>query len=159
MDLSGQQPRSAGGAEYLMMIVDDYSRMGWPYFLNGILTSRWPSLVFWRTLTPEVPCPSSSAFARTTARNLLSRSSWRHSTTVGFTASTRRSTPRSTTVWLSLNEGNHICRVFPNRKHERANAYWFVLCMVQCCVQFEGDHNCCTYVGTPLCRKQRPVYR
>ena len=34
VDLSGQQPRSAGGAQYLMMIVDDYSRMGWPYFLN-----------------------------------------------------------------------------------------------------------------------------
>ena len=24
VDLSGQQPRSAGGAEHLMMIVDDY---------------------------------------------------------------------------------------------------------------------------------------
>ena len=34
MDLSRQQPRSAGGAEYIMIIVDDYSRMGWPYFLN-----------------------------------------------------------------------------------------------------------------------------
>ena len=34
VDLSGQQPASAGGAQYLMMIVDDYSRMGWPYFLK-----------------------------------------------------------------------------------------------------------------------------
>ena len=25
VDLSGQQPRSAGGAQYLMIIVDDYS--------------------------------------------------------------------------------------------------------------------------------------
>ena len=33
VDLSGQQPASAGGAQYLM-IVDDYSRMGWPYFLK-----------------------------------------------------------------------------------------------------------------------------
>ena len=32
VNLSGQQPRSAGGVEYLMIIVDDYSRMGWPYF-------------------------------------------------------------------------------------------------------------------------------
>ena len=30
----GQQPRYAGGAEYLMMIVDDYSRMEWLYFLK-----------------------------------------------------------------------------------------------------------------------------
>ena len=34
VDLSGQQPRSAGGAQYLMMIVDDYSRTEWPYFLK-----------------------------------------------------------------------------------------------------------------------------
>ena len=34
MDLSGQQPASASGAQYLMIIVDDYSRMGWPYFLK-----------------------------------------------------------------------------------------------------------------------------
>ena len=34
VDLSGKQPTSAGGAQYLMMIVDDYSRMGWPYFLK-----------------------------------------------------------------------------------------------------------------------------
>ena len=34
VDLSGKQPTSAGGAEYLMMIVDDYSRLGWPYFLR-----------------------------------------------------------------------------------------------------------------------------
>ena len=33
VDLSGKQPTSAGGAQYLMMIVD-YSRMGWPYFLK-----------------------------------------------------------------------------------------------------------------------------
>ena len=30
VDLSGQQSTSAGGAQYLMMIVDDYSRLGWP---------------------------------------------------------------------------------------------------------------------------------
>ena len=34
MDLSGQQHTSAGGAQYLMMIVDDYPWMGWPYFLK-----------------------------------------------------------------------------------------------------------------------------
>ena len=34
VDISGKQPTSAGGAQYLMMIVDDYSRMGWPYFLK-----------------------------------------------------------------------------------------------------------------------------
>ena len=34
VDPSGKQPTSAGGAEYLMMIVDDYSRLGWPYFLK-----------------------------------------------------------------------------------------------------------------------------
>ena len=34
VDLSGQPPRSAGSAEYLMMIVDDYSRMRWPYFFK-----------------------------------------------------------------------------------------------------------------------------
>ena len=33
VDLSGQQSTSAGGAQYLMMIVDDYSQLGWPYFL------------------------------------------------------------------------------------------------------------------------------
>ena len=27
VDLSAQQPTSAGGAQYLMMIVDDYSRL------------------------------------------------------------------------------------------------------------------------------------
>ena len=34
VDLSGQQPRPAGGAQHLMVIVDDYSRMGWPYSLK-----------------------------------------------------------------------------------------------------------------------------
>ncbi|CAN0527058.1 unnamed protein product, partial [Laminaria digitata] len=34
VDLSGKRPTSAGGAAYLMMIVDDYSRLGWPYFLK-----------------------------------------------------------------------------------------------------------------------------
>ena len=33
VDLSGKRPTSAGGAQCLM-IVDDYSRMGWPYFLK-----------------------------------------------------------------------------------------------------------------------------
>ena len=33
MDLSGERPTSAGGAQY-MKIVDDYSWMGWPYFLE-----------------------------------------------------------------------------------------------------------------------------
>ena len=31
VDLSGKRPTSAGGAQYLMMIVDDYSRMECPY--------------------------------------------------------------------------------------------------------------------------------
>ena len=34
VDLSRKRPTSAGGAQYLMTIVDDYSRMGWPYFLK-----------------------------------------------------------------------------------------------------------------------------
>ncbi|CAM9512874.1 unnamed protein product, partial [Laminaria digitata] len=34
VDLSGKRPPSAGGALYLMMIVDDFSRFGWPYFLK-----------------------------------------------------------------------------------------------------------------------------
>ena len=34
VDLPGQQPRSAVGAEYLMMFVDDCSRKGWPYFFK-----------------------------------------------------------------------------------------------------------------------------
>ena len=34
VDVSGQQPRSAGGVGYLMMIVDDYWRIGWPYLLK-----------------------------------------------------------------------------------------------------------------------------
>ncbi|CAN0001874.1 unnamed protein product, partial [Laminaria digitata] len=33
VDLSGKRPPSAGGALYLM-IVDDFSRLGWPYFLK-----------------------------------------------------------------------------------------------------------------------------
>ena len=33
-DLSGRRPPSAGGAEYLMMVVDDYSRLGWAYVLK-----------------------------------------------------------------------------------------------------------------------------
>ena len=33
VDLSGERPTSAGGAQY-MKIVDDYSWMGWPYFLE-----------------------------------------------------------------------------------------------------------------------------
>ena len=57
--LSGQHPKSAGRAEYLMMIDDDYLRMGWPMASAG----------FWPTLKPGVPRASSSAFARTPARN------------------------------------------------------------------------------------------
>ena len=34
VDLSGEKPTSAGGAEYLTMIVDDYSLLGWPYFMK-----------------------------------------------------------------------------------------------------------------------------
>ena len=34
VNLSGQQPTSAGGAQHLMTIADDFSRMGWPYFLE-----------------------------------------------------------------------------------------------------------------------------
>ena len=34
VDLPGQQPRSDGGAQYLMMIVDAFSRMGYPYLLK-----------------------------------------------------------------------------------------------------------------------------
>ncbi|CAN0177108.1 unnamed protein product, partial [Laminaria digitata] len=34
LDISGNRPPSAGGASYLMMIVDDLSRLGWPYFLK-----------------------------------------------------------------------------------------------------------------------------
>ena len=34
VDLTGQQPRLAGGAQYLMMTVDDYSPMGCPCFLE-----------------------------------------------------------------------------------------------------------------------------
>ncbi|CAN0568886.1 unnamed protein product, partial [Laminaria digitata] len=34
VDLSGKRPPYAGGALYLMMIVDDFSRSGWPYFLT-----------------------------------------------------------------------------------------------------------------------------
>ena len=34
VDLSGKLPTSAGGAQYLIMIVDDYWRMGCPYFLK-----------------------------------------------------------------------------------------------------------------------------
>lgn len=34
VDLSGKSPRSPGGTEYLMMIVGDFSRFSWPYFLK-----------------------------------------------------------------------------------------------------------------------------
>ncbi|CAM9987322.1 unnamed protein product, partial [Laminaria digitata] len=34
VDLSGKRPPSAGGALYLMMIVDDFSRLGWSYFMK-----------------------------------------------------------------------------------------------------------------------------
>ncbi|CAN0195371.1 unnamed protein product [Laminaria digitata] len=34
VDLSGKRPRSPGGAKYLMLIEDDYSRFAWPYFLK-----------------------------------------------------------------------------------------------------------------------------
>ena len=34
VDISGQQTRSDCGAQYLMMIVDDFSRMGYPYLLK-----------------------------------------------------------------------------------------------------------------------------
>ena len=34
VDPSGKRPTSAGGVQYLMMIVEDYSRMGWTYFVN-----------------------------------------------------------------------------------------------------------------------------
>ena len=34
VDLSGRRPPPAGGADYLMMVVDDYSRLGWPYVLK-----------------------------------------------------------------------------------------------------------------------------
>ena len=32
--MSEKRPTSAGGKQYLMIIVDDYSRMEWPYFLE-----------------------------------------------------------------------------------------------------------------------------
>ncbi|CAN0297573.1 unnamed protein product, partial [Scytosiphon promiscuus] len=34
VDLSGQKHPSTGGFQYLMMIVDDFSRFGWTYFLK-----------------------------------------------------------------------------------------------------------------------------
>ena len=34
VDLSGKRPPSAGGAMYLMKIVDDFSRLGWPHYLK-----------------------------------------------------------------------------------------------------------------------------
>ena len=34
MDLLGRMPPSPGCAEYLVMVVDDYSRSAWPYFLK-----------------------------------------------------------------------------------------------------------------------------
>ena len=34
VDLSGKRPRSSGGAEALMMMVDDCSRFSWSYFVK-----------------------------------------------------------------------------------------------------------------------------
>ena len=34
VDLSGKRPSTSGGHHYLMMIVDDFSRFGWTYFLK-----------------------------------------------------------------------------------------------------------------------------
>ena len=34
VDLFGKRPTSVGAAQYLMMVMDYYSRMGWPYFLE-----------------------------------------------------------------------------------------------------------------------------
>ena len=75
VDLSGQQPRSAGGVQYLMIIVDDYSRMGWPLFLKRKFDVQMVFAGFLADISARGAQPSSSAFARTTALNLLSRSS------------------------------------------------------------------------------------
>ena len=34
VNLSGRRPPSAGDVEYIMMVVGDYSRLGWPYLLK-----------------------------------------------------------------------------------------------------------------------------
>lgn len=34
MELSGKRRTFVGGAEYLMAVVDDFSWLGWPYFLK-----------------------------------------------------------------------------------------------------------------------------
>lgn len=34
VNLSGKKARSPGGVEYLIVIVNDYSRLAWPYFLK-----------------------------------------------------------------------------------------------------------------------------
>ena len=34
VDLSGKRPTSCGEAQFLMMFVNDYTRMGWPYFFK-----------------------------------------------------------------------------------------------------------------------------
>ena len=34
VDLSGKRPASSGGHDYLMMIAEDFSRLGWACFLK-----------------------------------------------------------------------------------------------------------------------------
>lgn len=54
VDLSGKRPAFAGGAQYyLIILVDDCLRLGWPSFLKRksdvsvVFPGRWSSLVFW----------------------------------------------------------------------------------------------------------------
>lgn len=46
--LSGKRPRSRGGVEYEMIIVDDYSRIAWSYFLKNKSRNRIPPKPFSR---------------------------------------------------------------------------------------------------------------
>ena len=70
VDLSGKRPALSGGHHYLMMIVDDFSRFGWTYFLKRRNpTCPLFSLVFWLTFGHRAPHPLWSACAQTTVRN------------------------------------------------------------------------------------------
>ena len=98
VDLPGKRSTWASGAEYLMMVVDDYSRLSWSYFFErktdvpGIIARFLADGLLMR---PRLTC---NAPARTTARSSSILDSWACSVALGSAASTRPSALRSITA-------------------------------------------------------------
>ena len=94
VDLSGQKPASTGGAQCLMMIVDDCSRMEWPNILKWKFVVSMSFAGFLVDVSAKDVSSIVECIRSKTALNLPSRSSWRCLTSVGSDATTCPSIPR-----------------------------------------------------------------